>query len=133
MSTYHPGDRKLGHGDHDTHENSSGVTIQEGEFVSPDGTGGILPIDAATGDDTLLGIVQDTVEPGDTVMVSYRGLVYGLVEADVTAGVELVAPDTGTDGEPGVAAAGTVPGAPTITENPEQNDDGDYVAPVLLR
>lgn len=128
------GDRYYGHGDHTTRQNSTGAQLDKGKWVVPTGDETVDYSDASGAGADLVGVLADDLPDGEKGNVHLRGVVDARVESGVTAGDELVAPDSANAGSSaGVASSGDGNGLYALTGASDPDGDGEYTALCLLR
>lgn len=126
------GDRKFGHGDELTVENTSGGPVEPGMVVSVTGDGGNEPevgLADTNGAGAVHGVAATQGALGGKLKATLRGAVVARVESGVVAGEELGAPDTSGTGTAGVLDTGSG-GVHALTDAEER--DGVHYAVVHL-
>lgn len=132
--TNQPGDRAYGHGDDVTRQNSTGVELGAGLWVSPTGDENVALADSSAGRDHLVGHTAYPIADSKKGDVRLRGVTWARVASGTNADAELRAPDSSVSGEEaGVAASGGSSGIYTLTDAKDPDGDGKFVAQVLMR
>jgi len=121
--TLQGGDREFGHGDQVTVVNDSGGTLAGGTPVKVTGraaTGDHVTVDAVGADDTSDGVLADAAGDGEAIQMVSHGLVWAIVDGDVSA--------SATVGETGDGVLGTGESDYTVYEANRTDKDGSNVA-----
>ena len=129
--TLDPGDETHRHGDYIPVE-SINSAVEPGMPVFYNSSGNVAAIDSGDG---YLGVYYEHGRPqADNGTVKTQGTVKAYVQSGTSQGDKLGSPDTGATTPEDGSAFGTSDDQDVIAlEDAEEDDDGNYVAEVLLR